>query len=136
MENKTWINYIYFLVYASDKYVYAYGDSVIGTYSYPFSLYIFNASSLKLIKVYILDGWNRYYGFRDDGLKTDVLYWVESIILYKFYFDGAAYGLKEYVLNSGYDGSSSTKLMMKQVLVYSNINTIIIIRRTLNIEIT
>ena len=137
MENKTWINYIYFLVYASDKYVYAYGDSVIDrAYSYPFSLYIFNASSLKLIKVYFMSPCDRYYGFRDDGLKTDVLYWIDSIILYKFYFDGTAYGLKEYVLNSGYDGSSSAKLMMKQVLVYSNINTIIIIRRTLNIEIT
>ena len=82
---------------------------------------------MKLIKVYTLKNWDRYHGFRDDGLKTDVLYWIVYSRLHQFYFDSTAYELKEYVFNSGFAAIEYTKLVMKQVLVHSNVNTIIII---------
>ena len=110
------------ICYASDKYVYAYGDSVIINDFYIFSLYIFSSTSLKLIKVYTLNNWKRYYGFRDDELNTDVIYWIEYSRLHKFYFNSTAYGLKEYILNSSFVYNVYTTLMMKQVLVYSNLN--------------
>ena len=115
------------MVYASDKYVYAYGDSAKGGDLYSFSLFIFSSNSLKLIKVYSLKYCNKYYGFRNNEIKTDVLYWVGYSRLYQFYFESTAYGLKEYVFNSGFVDNEYTKLMMKQVLVNSNINAIIII---------
>ena len=82
---------------------------------------------MKLIKVYSLKNWDRYHGFRDDRLKKDVLYWIAYSRLHQFYFDSTVYGLKEYAFNSGFADNEYTNLMMKQVLVYSNLNPIIII---------
>ena len=104
-----------FFVYVSDKYVYAYGDSAWDYDIYKFSLYIFSSTSLKLIRVYTLYYWQRYHGFRDDLLKTDVLYWIGYSKLHKFYFDNTAYGLKEYAFNSNFFTIDMATLMMKQV---------------------
>ena len=81
---------------------------------------------MKLIKVYTLNSWERYHGFRDDELKTDVLYWIENSRLHKFYFDNDAYRLTDYVFDSDFFANEFTTLMMKQILVYLNWNTIII----------
>ena len=117
------------MVYVSDKYVYAYGNSAFHNDFYTYSLYIFNSTSLKLVKVYTLNSWERYHGFRDNGLKTDVLYWIDGPILHQFYFDSTAYGLKDYILNSDFFTTEYTALMMKQVLIYSNLNITIIIEK-------
>ena len=113
------------MVYVSDKYVYAYGDSARVIDFYQFSLYIFSSTSLKLIRVYTMNDWERYHGFRDDLLKTDVLYWIGYSKLHKFYFNSTAYGLKEYAFNSDNVAKDYTTLMMKQVLVSSNLSKII-----------
>ena len=73
-----------------------------------------------------MNSWERYQGFRDDKLKTDVLYWIENSRLHKFYFDNDAYGLADYVFDSDFFANEFTTLMMKQILVYLNWNTIII----------
>ena len=62
-------------------------------------------------------------------MRTDVIYWIGSSKLRKFYFDNDAYGLKEYAFNSDFVANDYTKLMMKQILVYSYWNAIIITRK-------
>ena len=81
---------------------------------------MFSTVTLKLIKVYTLSDWERFHGFKDDELKTDVLYWISNSKMYQFRFNATASGLTQYKFNSDFIANEYTTLLMKQILVNSN----------------
>ena len=62
----------------------------------------------------------RFFGFKDDTLKTDVLYWIGDSKLNKFYFDTTIYGLTQYKFDSDFIYNAYYTLFMKQILINSN----------------
>ena len=79
---------------------------------------MFSTVTLKLIKVYTLKDWERFHGFKDDELNTDVLYWIGYSKIYQFHFDTTASGLTQYKFDSEFIANEYTTLIMKQIFIY------------------
>ena len=71
------------IFYASERFIYAVGDSYQSDSLNPISLYLFDPITLKLIKAYNSDKWFFYFGFNMTGLSSDELYWVSANYLYR-----------------------------------------------------
>ena len=70
--------------YASERFIYAYGNFYTNTDNNElFGLYVFDPISLKLKMAFLLQNWNRFYGFNIAELNSDAIYSINNSTIYR-----------------------------------------------------
>ena len=69
--------------HASERFIYAYGKSYNSSTYIFYGLYVFDPITLKLKMAFLLENWNKYYGFNIAELNSDAIYSINNSTLYR-----------------------------------------------------